>query len=217
MSLAQPLPPLLNCNSHEACLRLRNTIVRSFDDFSYEFVDFCPLLKVRLSEIGKKFCYTSEWQLWAVRDQKGEHGSQLCFGSSLRNPNIRVLRCERPFSALCCTDPGSTLISARRTCSRISISCGGSRTSTALPQDTRCQAISTQPLAVNPTSRLPFGISVTTWSGWNTNSRATVAARGAGARGDVLRQKRTIQRRTWQSTQGRSQDRDGRCQPCHSF
>jgi len=43
MSLAQPCPPLLNSSSHERCLRCI-TIVRSFGDNRYEFVDVRPAL-----------------------------------------------------------------------------------------------------------------------------------------------------------------------------
>lgn len=56
MFLAQPSPPLLNCSSHEACLRLRNNIVRSFDNHGYEFVDFCPPLEGLLIGNRQEIC-----------------------------------------------------------------------------------------------------------------------------------------------------------------
>ena len=63
MSLAQPYPQLLNCSSHEACLRLRSTIVRSFGANGFEFVEFCPGLDGPLIGNRQKFVDTIEWQL----------------------------------------------------------------------------------------------------------------------------------------------------------
>jgi len=74
---------------------------------------------------------------------------------------------------------GKMSTSPRRTLSSITRSSGGSSASTALPHETKCQAISTHPLALNSTRRLPSGMSVITWFGWNRKSRATGAALGA--------------------------------------
>lgn len=81
----------------------------------------------------------------------------------LRNPQrTTALRPPRRYTSI---PHGRTFTSPRRTSSRIVVSSGGSRTSTSLPQMIRCQAISTQPLAVNSTIKLPSGMSVRTWVG----------------------------------------------------
>jgi len=108
-----------------------------------------------------------------IYQEKSENPSRnqnIILSNLTQMPNIGVFQQNSPSTSPSTsryTGPahGSTSTSPRRTCSRMSIRSGGSKTSTALPQDMRCQAISTQPLAVNSTSKLPSSPSVMTWFG----------------------------------------------------
>jgi hypothetical protein len=115
-----------------------------------------------------------------------ESGLNVHFSrSSNKNTYMQRIHTSRPSRLVCkyrdieIDHHGRTSTSPRRTFSSITLNSGGSNTSTALPQETKCQAISPHPLALNSTSKPPSGISVITWFAWNRKSRATGAALGA--------------------------------------